>query len=92
MTAKLQTDTIEIWTNLDNTEGVIIMSSILCSYPAHFKPNLEKQKFILQKNSLCFRKWNFLALVLENGLYFLIFWETEAQEMETLKSFLHIQK
>ena len=77
MTAKLQRDTIEIWTNLDNTEGVIIVSSILCCYLAHFMPNLEKQRFNLKKNSLCYGKWNFLALVLENGLYFLIFWEKE---------------
>ena len=73
----MQRDTIEIWTNLDNTEGVIIVSSILCCYLAHFMPNLEKQRFNLKKNSLCYGKWNFLALVLENGLYFLIFWEKE---------------
>ena len=33
-----------------------------------------------QKDSLYFSKWNFLALVLENFLYFLIFLETETQK------------
>ena len=29
------------------------------------------------KNSSYFEKWNFIALILKNLLYFLIFWETE---------------
>ena len=33
-----------------------------------------------QKDSLYFSKWNFLAVVLENFLYFLIFLETETQK------------
>ena len=30
-----------------------------------------------KKKSLYFKKWNFLALVLKNFLYFLVFQETE---------------
>ena len=33
-----------------------------------------------QKDSLYFSKWNFLAVVLENFLYFFIFLETETQK------------
>ena len=41
---------------------------------AHFKPNLEKKRNYSKKRSyisLYFGKWNFLALILKNFLYFL---------------------
>ena len=51
------------------------------------------------KKKLYFGKWIFLALVLRNSLYFLIFEKAETleqfflfQESETLKSFLYIRK
>ena len=59
----------------------------------------KQNKSTLKKNSLYFGKWNFLALVLKNFLYFLIFQETETpqkfflfQETETLKSFFYFRK
>ena len=53
-------------------------SSILWSYLVHFLgPSSKNKKIQLEKNSLYFGKWNFLALILKNFLIFLIFWEME---------------
>ena len=46
-----------------------------------------KKKLHREKYSLQFRKWNFLALILKDFLYFPVF-----QETETLKSFLYFGK
>ena len=46
-----------------------------------------KKKIHPEKNSLHFRKWNFLALISKNFLYFVIFRETEIR-----KSFLYFGK
>ena len=51
------------------------VSSIICSYLVHLlKLNLDKQKKIHSKKSynifLFYGKWNFLALILGNVLYF----------------------
>ena len=39
--------------------------------PCTFQPKPQKTKtFYPEKNPLCFRKWNFLALILKKFLYF----------------------
>ena len=46
-----------------------------------FNPRLKENKKIPSKKSsyilLHFEKWNFLALIFKNFLYFLMFWEAE---------------
>ena len=47
-------------------------SSIFCSYLANFPAQAQKTKKVYpEKNSLYFRKWNFLALILKKIVYFL---------------------
>ena len=49
-----------------------ISSSGFKSHLAHFPAQAQKSKiYLFPKNSLYFRKWNFLALILKNFLYFL---------------------
>ena len=76
-------------------------SSGIKGHLAHFlNPSPKKiEKRHLEKKFLYFGKWNFLALLLKNFLYFLIFQESETpqkffifQETETLKSFLYFRK
>ena len=76
-------------------------SSGIKGHLAHFlNPSPKKiEKRHLEKKFLYFGKWNFLALLLKNFLYFLMFQESETpqkffifQETETLKSFLYFRK
>ena len=46
-------------------------SSIRCCYLAHFLSPSSKNKSISKKTSYIFEKWNFLAWILSNILYFL---------------------
>ena len=39
--------------------------------PSWSPPSLQNKKIHPEKNSLCFQKWNFLALILKKFLYFL---------------------
>ena len=56
-----------------------IYNGMFCknSYLVHFLAQARKIKVYPPKNSLYFGKWNFLALILKNFLYFLIFWVME---------------
>ena len=55
----------------ENTSARVFFSSIICSYLAHVQGQAQKIKKIHpQKNSLCFRKWNFLTLILKKSYIF----------------------
>ena len=64
-------------------------SNIYC-YPTELlSPSWKKEKKIhYKKNSLYFGKWNFMALILKNFLYFLYISGNGNMEKSTLKKFL----
>ena len=64
-------------------------SNIYCYRTELLSPSWKKEKKIhYKKNSLYFGKWNFMALILKNFLYFLYISGNGNMEKSTLKKFL----
>ena len=64
-------------------------SNIYCHPTELLSPSWKKEKKIhYKKNSLYFGKWNFMALILKNFLYFLYISGNGNMEKSTLKKFL----